>query len=81
MCGVRPCREEDIPGVVGLSELWASERITHGQVAAPESFFRSRLGDYFWIAEADSEVIGFIYGSVHVSDGLAVIPAGGSYLE
>jgi ribosomal protein S18 acetylase RimI-like enzyme len=38
------------------------------------------LVPYLLVAEANSEVIGLISGSIHSSEGTAVIPAGESYL-
>ena len=50
---------------------------------APESRERveAALGPFRIVAEAGGETVGFISGSVHTSDGTAVIPAGESYLE
>lgn len=39
------------------------------------------LGPYLLVAESDGEVVGFISGSIHSSEGMAVIPEGESYLE
>jgi GNAT superfamily N-acetyltransferase len=77
---IRPCRPEDIPQVVALSDRWAAEDSTIGQVAIPTEMARSWLGGTFWVAEHDSRVIGFAYASTH-SDELAVVPAGERYLK
>jgi ribosomal protein S18 acetylase RimI-like enzyme len=39
------------------------------------------LGPYLLVAEANDEVIGFISGSIHSSERMAVMPDGESYLE
>ncbi len=39
------------------------------------------LGPYFWVAEHGAAVVGYAYGRVEVSEGLAVIPAGERYLD
>ena len=36
---------------------------------------------YCWIAEINGDVIGFISGSIRLSEGTAVIPAGKNYIE
>ncbi|RAR40675.1 GNAT family N-acetyltransferase [Paenibacillus sp. MDMC362] len=49
--------------------------------ASTEKLFRNNIGNYFWVAEINSEIVGYITGSIHVSDGLAVIEQGEHYLE
>ena len=39
------------------------------------------MGPFFFVAEIQDDLVGFISGSVHVSDGLAVIPNGKKYVE
>ncbi|WP_238403267.1 GNAT family N-acetyltransferase [Paenibacillus mesophilus] len=81
MVTVRKANETDLVQVAKLSELWVSENITYGLGANSEQLLRTYIGDYFWVAEADSQVIGYITGTVHVSNGLAVIEKGEHYLE
>jgi len=81
MVNLRKAREHDLVKVVKLSELWASESITYGLAANTEELLVNFLGDYFWVAEVDSQVVGYIFGSIHESDGLAVIEKGERYLE
>lgn len=81
MVSVRKAIEGDLLRVVELSELWASECITYGLGANTEEILRNYIGDYFWIAEADSIVVGYTTGTVRESDGMAVIDKGERYLE
>jgi ribosomal protein S18 acetylase RimI-like enzyme len=81
MVNVRKVRENDLLKVVRLSELWVTESITYGMGANTEELFRKFIGDYFWVAEVDSNVVGYIIGTVHASEGLAVIGKGERYLE
>lgn len=81
MVTVRKANETDVLKVVKLSELWVSECITYGLGPNSEELLRNNIGDYFWVAEINSEVVGYITGSVHESDGLAVIEKGERYLE
>ncbi|QHW31636.1 GNAT family N-acetyltransferase [Paenibacillus rhizovicinus] len=81
MLTIRQATQHDLPKVVECSQLWTAENITYGLGPNSEEGLRSSIGDYFWIAEVDSDVIGYITGSVHESEGLAVIAAGERYLE
>jgi GNAT superfamily N-acetyltransferase len=78
---VRKASENDLLKVVELSELWVSECITYGLGANTVELLRNYIGDYFWVAEVDSEVVGYSTGTIHESDGLAVIDKGEHYLE
>jgi hypothetical protein len=61
--------------------LWVAECITYGLVANTEELLRNNVGEYFWVAEISTGIIGYVSGSVHESDGLAVIQEGERYLE
>ncbi|MDQ1914341.1 GNAT family N-acetyltransferase [Paenibacillus sp. GD4] len=78
---VRKAIEADLLRVVELSELWVSECITYGLGTNTVEILRNYIGDYFWVAEVDSVVVGYITGTVHESEGLAVIEKGERYLE
>lgn len=78
---VRVARADDIDAVTALTEMWAQEESTYGIAPTPPDLLRLHLGPYFWVAVRHKMVIGFIYGSVQVSPGLAVIPKGERYLE
>lgn len=81
MVNVRKANEGDLLRVSELSVLWVTEGITYGLGATTEEILRNYIGDYFWVAEIDSVVVGYITGTVHESDGLAVIEIGECYLE
>lgn len=78
---VRECTRDDIEAVCRLEAKWAEEEITYGYLTNSRENLIGRLGRYFLVAEADEEIVGFVSGSVHVSEGLAVTPAGQRYLE
>jgi ribosomal protein S18 acetylase RimI-like enzyme len=78
---LRLALQSDIAAVVRLTEAWAREGTTHGIIPSPTDHLIERLGRYFWVAVVDTAVVGFVHGTVHTSDGLAVIPAGERYLE
>jgi ribosomal protein S18 acetylase RimI-like enzyme len=63
---VRPAQPDDIPAVIQLTELWKTDPSTTGHyvVNFPEALQRE-LGSYFWVAEQDNQVIGFILGCVN----------------
>ena len=78
---IREALESDVRHICRLQRRWAEEGNVYG--LAPESRERveAALGPYLLVAEVRGEVVGFVSGSAHVSDGTAVIPAGESYLE
>ncbi len=78
---LRQANELDIPGICQLQQKWLEEDSVYGYAPATAEQLKSLLGPYFWVAEVNDAPAGFISGSVHVSDGLAVIPAGKTYLE
>ncbi|MDQ5854210.1 MAG: GNAT family N-acetyltransferase [Chloroflexota bacterium] len=53
----------DFAAIIELTELWASEPSTtgHYEYNSVEKL-RTRLGSYFWVAEHNTQVIGFIVG-------------------
>lgn len=55
--------------------------VTYGQVATAQQTIADKLGPYFLVAAVGDELVRFVWGSVHTSEGLAVIPAGGQYSE
>ena len=63
---VRLAKPADIPTVIQLTELWNTEPSTTGHcvVNFPEALQRD-LGSYFWVAEQDDQVVGFILGCVN----------------
>jgi GNAT superfamily N-acetyltransferase len=75
------CAEEDLEAVVQLSINWAGENNVYGMAPNELDDLRGRMNGYFWIARYDAEVVGYIFGTEHRSEGLAVIPAGESYIE
>jgi ribosomal protein S18 acetylase RimI-like enzyme len=77
---VRTAAKSDVPCVCRLQQQWLEEDNTYGFEPDSSEQVKAALGSYFLVAEAKSEIIGFIFGSIYTSDGLAVIPAGESYL-
>ena len=78
---IRPVTARDIDNVHRLGVEWAEEDITYGQVATAKQTIADNLGPYFLVATEGDELVGYIWGSVHTSKGLAVIPAGEQYME
>jgi N-acetylglutamate synthase-like GNAT family acetyltransferase len=66
MYTIRPAQSADIPAVIRLTELWAAEPSTTGHYPVNRSEeLQRRLGRYFWVAEANGVVVGFIVGQVN----------------
>lgn len=78
---VRLAQEADVASVTKISETWASEQATYGVVPTPLKVLVDHLGLYFWVAEHSVSVVGYAFGRVGLSEGLAVIPSGESFLE
>ena len=78
---IRAATAGDLDGVHQLQIEWSEEAITHGYVADSRENLSKKLGRYFLVAEVDGSVVGHVYGSASVSEGLAVIPARERYLE
>ena len=53
----------------------------YGFVPESPEQIKAGLNPYLLVAETGDEIVGFISGSVHRSEGTAVIPEGESYLE
>ncbi len=78
---IRECTEDDLDAVSRLQQRWEAEDITHGLTAESREQLAERLGPYFFLAEADAAVEGYVFGSVLTSEGSAVMPEGDRYLE
>jgi GNAT superfamily N-acetyltransferase len=78
---VRLAEKNDIKSVQELQVQWCNENITYGFVPGGEEYLSSKLGEYFFVAEKDTEVIGFVYGTVHEASEMAVFIPGEKYLE
>ena len=78
---IRECTSADIEKVMELDRDWAAEDSTYGYVAESAEGFADRLGTYFLVTEVQDSIVGFAYGSVRVSEGMAVLPAGQTYFE
>lgn len=78
---IRQAEEADAEAVSRLQRRWFEEGSVYGFVPESEEQVRASFSPYFFVAEVSDQVIGFISGSVSVSDGTAVIPGGESYLE
>ncbi len=78
---IRICTYEDLDAVLALQEKWKNEDTTYGFVPAGKRYLEEKLGNYFYLAELNSEIIGFIYGSLHVSNNITVFDNGQTYIE
>lgn len=84
---LRQAAEADTAAVCQLQQEWFEEGCVYGFVPETREQVRAGMGPFCWVAEVDGRdgrdgsIIAFADGSVHTSDGLAVIPAGERYLE
>ncbi|MGF7059697.1 N-acetyltransferase family protein [Brassicibacter mesophilus] len=78
---IRECTYNDLEDVVHLQKQWATEEITHGFVPADKNYLETKLGKYFFVAESKYEIVGFIYGTIHKAENMAIIDSGQLYIE
>jgi ribosomal protein S18 acetylase RimI-like enzyme len=78
---IRQAKESDVRCIAELQRRWLGEDNVYGLMPEWHEQIRAALGPYLLVAEAADEVVGFVSGSVRTSGGMAVIPAGESYLE
>jgi len=78
---IRECTRDDIESVLEMARGWEAEDSTYGYVAEKADELAGRIGPYFLVAESRGCVVGYAFGSVHVSEGTAVLPAGEAYVE
>jgi len=78
---IREATIADLDHIQVLSSAWEREDITYGMVATSREAYEALLGPFFLVAEDAGALVGFITGITHVSEGMAVIPAGVTYLE
>lgn len=65
MTTIREATESDIPAVLALTALWASEPSTTGHYTYNrEEDLQRRLADCFLVAEARGTIVGFLLGEV-----------------
>lgn len=78
---IRQATEADISSICRLQQEWFEEGSVYGYEPESQDQVRLILGPFCLVAEMDEDIIGFVTGSIHISDGLAVIPAGKHYIE
>jgi ribosomal protein S18 acetylase RimI-like enzyme len=78
---IRECRYQDLEHVISLQKLWAAENITHGFIPADMNYLESKLGKYFLVAVLNGEIIGFVCGTAHKAQDMAVLENGELYIE
>lgn len=77
---VRQAIKTDVPFVCQLQQQWFEEDNVHGFVPENQMQIETALSSYL-VAEVGGRIVGFISGSVLISEGMAVIPSGENYLE
>ena len=78
---IRECIYQDLDYIVSLQQQWFKEEITYGFNAADKSYLATKLGKYFFVAELEGEIIGFVYGTVHKAEDMAILDNGQLYIE
>lgn len=78
---IRECTLEDLDYVESLQNQWVKEDITHGLVSVDRNYLETKLGKYFFVAELNCEIIGFVYGTIHQAKNMAILDNGQIYIE
>ena len=78
---IRQANDADIPAISWMQQEWFEEACVYGFVPKNSEQLQHALGLYFFVAEIQNDLVGFISGLVHLSVGLAVIPEGKTYVE
>lgn len=78
---IRPAIKTDAPLISRLQHKWFEEENVYGFVPENQEQIEASLDSYLIAEVGGAGVVGFISSWVRVSDGMAVIPAGESYLE
>ncbi len=81
---IRECTHNDVDDIFQLDRQWDQESIAYEfNYVSREEFIADleRFPTYFLVAESDEGIVGYINGSVRLSQSLAVIPEQETYLE
>lgn len=78
---IRECTYEDLDRIIFLQQQWCNTDITYGFIPADKKYLEGKLGKYFFVAELNDEIIGFVYGTVHKAENICVIDSGQFYIE
>lgn len=78
---IRQAVESDVQSISRLQQCWFEEDSVYGFVPEGPEHVKAALNAYLLVADTVGEIVGFISGSIHKSEGMAVIPEGESYLE
>ena len=77
----RRATQVDIEEILKLQNAWSCENITFGYHADTAINLSSRLKDFFYVAECEIGIIGFISATVHEASEIAVMETGEKYIE
>jgi ribosomal protein S18 acetylase RimI-like enzyme len=81
---IRECTLEDIDEIFQLDSQWDQENITHDFTFCSREevvAYLQRSPIYFFVAESDGRIVGYINGSVHHNEKVPVIARQEPYLE
>lgn len=78
---IRECIHEDLDRIIFLQQQWCNADITYGFIPADKKYIEEKLGKYFFVAELNDEIVGFVYGTVHKAENMSVIDCGQLYIE
>ena len=81
---IRECTHQDLDGIFQLDRQWDEEGVAYVFTYASREDFMvdfERFQQYFFVAESNGQIIGYINGSVRVNEKVEVLPQQETYLE
>jgi ribosomal protein S18 acetylase RimI-like enzyme len=81
---IRQCTHRDIDGIFQLENAWEEEGISYVfNPVSREDFMTEfeRFKKYYFVAESEGRIVGYINGSVQVNDKVDVLPKGVTYFD
>jgi ribosomal protein S18 acetylase RimI-like enzyme len=78
---IREASVEDIDRIYELQRNWSEEGITYGFSPASKEYLTKKLGRYFFIAQCEGVIVGFVYGTVNIAKDISIFTNGEKYIE
>ncbi len=78
---IRECVKEDLECIIFLQEQWAKEGITYGFIPADINYLETKVGKYFFVADLNGKIIGFVYGTVYKAQDMVIFENRQLYIE
>jgi ribosomal protein S18 acetylase RimI-like enzyme len=81
---IRQATREDIDAIFQLDNAWEEKGVSYVFIPVSWEDFMAdfeRFQKYFFVAESENRIVGYVNGSVRVNDKVGVLPKQETYLE